>query len=60
MEKYYIELYDGKKRVGKEKLEVEDYDEVIKRVAELMDTPYRIEIFDAAAYKKKQKADLVL
>lgn len=58
MEKYYIELYDGKKRVGKEKLEVEDYDEVLKRVAELMDTPYRIEIFDAAAYKHMRKEDI--
>lgn len=58
METYYIELYDGKKRVGKEKLEVEDYDEVIKRVAELMDTPYRIEIFDAAAYKHRRNDDL--
>ena len=60
METYYIELYDGKKRVGKEKLEVEDYDEVLKRVAELMDTPYRIEIFDAAAYKHRRKDDMVL
>lgn len=60
MEKYYIELYDGKKRVGKEKLEVEDYDEVLKRVAELMDTPYRIEIFDAAAYKNRRNEGLVL
>ncbi|MDC7278039.1 hypothetical protein NXH64_00850 [Butyrivibrio fibrisolvens] len=60
MEKYYIELYDGKKRVGKEKLEVEDYDEVLKRVAELMDTPYRIEIFDATAYKNRHREDMVL
>lgn len=60
MEKYYIELYDGKKRVGKEKLEVEDYDEVLKRVAELMDTPYRIEIYDSAAYKNRRNEGLVL
>lgn len=60
LETYFIELFDGKKKVSKEKLRVENYDEVLNRVAELMDTPYRIEIFDAAAYKKKQKADLVL
>lgn len=60
METYYIELYDGKKRVGKEKLRVENYDEVLKRTAELMDTPYRIEIFDAASYKKRYNEAFVL
>ena len=60
METYYIELYDGKKRVGKEKLRVENYDEVLKRTAELMDTPYRIEIYDSAAYKNRRNEGLVL
>ena len=60
METYYIELFDGKKRVSREKLRVEDYDVVLKRVVELMDTPYRIEIFDATSYKKRDKEDLVL
>ncbi|MBQ8488376.1 MAG: hypothetical protein IJ535_01205 [Pseudobutyrivibrio sp.] len=60
METYYIELFDGKKRVSKEKLRVEDYDEVLKRVAELMDTPYRIEIFDAVAYRNRHKDDIAL
>ena len=60
METYYIELFDGKKRVSKEKLRLEDYDEVLKRVAELMDTPYRIEIFDAVAYRNSHKDDIAL
>ena len=60
METYYIELFDDKKRVSKEKLRVEDYDEVLNRVAELMDTPYRIEIFDAAVYRNRHKDDIAL
>ena len=60
METYYIELYDGKKRVGKEKLRVENYDEVLKRTAELMDTPYRIEIYDSTAYRNRRSEGFVL
>ncbi len=59
MEKYFIELFDGKKRVGKEKIKVDDYDQVLKRVSELIDSPYRIEIYDEAAYKRKRKEGFI-
>ncbi len=51
METYYIELFDCEEHVSTEELRVKNYDEVLKRVAELMYTPFRIEIFNASAYK---------
>jgi len=48
METYIIELFDGKKRVGKEKIRTDDYDDVLKRVAEIVaKTDHRIEIWIA-------------
>ncbi len=56
METYIIELFDGKKRVGKEKIRTDDYDDVLKRVAEIVSkTDYRIEIWDSKAYKHRNK-----
>ncbi len=56
METYIIELFDGKKRVGKEKIRTDDYDDVLKRVAEIVTkTNHRIEIWDSKAYKHRNK-----
>lgn len=56
METYIIELFDGKKRVGKEKIRTDDYDDVLKRVAEIVaKTDHRVEIWDSAAYKHRNK-----
>ncbi len=56
METYIIELFDGKKRVGKEKIRTDDYDDVLKRVAEIVSkTNHRIEIWNSAAYKHRNK-----
>ena len=56
MENYIIELFDGKKRIGKEKIRTDDYDDVLKRVAEIVaKTDHRIEIWDGKAYKHRNK-----
>ena len=56
METYIIELFDGKKRVGEEKIRTNDYDDVLKRVAEIVaKTNLRIEIWDSKAYKHRNK-----
>ncbi len=56
METYSIELFDGKKRVGEEKIRTNDYDDVLKRVAEIVvKTNLRIEIWDSKAYKHRNK-----
>ena len=45
METYIIEMFDGKKRVGKEKIRIDDYDDMMKRVAEIIvKTDHRVEI----------------
>ena len=36
METHIIEQFDGKKCVGKEKIRTNDYDDVLKRVAEII------------------------
>ncbi len=51
METYIIEQFDGKKCVGKEKIRTNDYEDVLKRVAGIVDkTGCRIEIWDRKAY----------
>ena len=56
MENYIIKLFDGKKRVGKEKIRTDDYDDVLKRVAEIITkTDHRVEIWDSKAYKHRNK-----
>ena len=56
METYIIEQFDGKKRVGKERIRTDDYDDVLKRVAEIVTkTDHRIEIWDSKAYKHRNK-----
>ena len=56
METYIIELFDGKKRIGKEEIRTDDYDDVLKRVAEIVaKTDHRIEIWDGKAYKHRNK-----
>ncbi len=56
METYIIEQFDGKKCVGKEKIRTDDYDDVLKRVAEIVaKTNHRVEIWDSAAYKHRNK-----
>ena len=56
METYIIEQFDGKKRVGKEKIRTDDYDDVLKRVAEIITkTDHRVEIWDSKAYKHRSK-----
>lgn len=56
METYIIELFDGKKWVGKEKIHTDDYDNVLKRVAEIVaKTDYRVEIWDSKAYRYRNK-----
>ena len=56
METYIIELFDGKKRVGKEEIRTDDYDDVLKRVAEIIaKTEHRIEIWDSKAYQHRKK-----
>lgn len=54
METYIIELFDGKKMVGKEKIRTDDYDDVLKCVAEIVaKTDHRIEIWDSKAYRHR-------
>ena len=56
METYIIELFDGKKRVGKEKIHTNDYDDVLKRAVEIVaKTDHRVEIWDCKAYKHQNK-----
>ena len=56
METYIIELFDGKKRVDKEQIRTDDYDDVLKRVAEIIaKTEHRIEIWDSKAYRHRNK-----
>ncbi len=56
METYIIELFDGKKRVDKEKIHTDDYDDVLKRVAEIITkTDHRVGIWDSKAYKHRNK-----
>ena len=56
METYIIELFDCKKRIGKEKIRTDDYDDVLKRVAEIVSkTNHRVEIWDSKAYKHRNK-----
>ena len=46
METHIIEQFDGKKCVGKEKIRTNDYDDVLKRVAEIIaKTDHRVEIW---------------
>ncbi len=43
-----------KEKVGKEKIRTDDYDDVLKRVAEIVaKTDHRIEIWDSKAYKRR-------
>ena len=56
MDTYIIEQFDSKKCVGKEKIRTDDYDDVLKRVAEIVaKTDHRIEIWDSKAYKHRNK-----
>lgn len=56
METYILEMFDGKKRVGKEKIRTNDYDDVLKRVNEIVTkTNHRVEIWDSVAYKHRDK-----
>lgn len=52
MEIYIIELFDGKKRSGKEKIRTDDFDDVLKCMVEIVSkTNHRVEIWDSKAYK---------
>ena len=56
METYIIEMFDGKKRVGKEKIRIDDYDDMMKRVAEIIvKTDHRVEIQDSKVYRHRNK-----
>lgn len=56
METYIIEMFDGKKRVGKEKIRTDNYDVVLKIVAEIITkTDYRVKNWDSIAYKHRNK-----
>jgi hypothetical protein len=53
METYIIEQFDGKKCVGKEEIRTNDYDDVLKRVTEIVaKTDHRVEIWDSKAYRQ--------
>ncbi len=56
MKTYILEMFDGKKQVGKEKSRTDDYDDVLKRVNEIVTrTNHREEIWDSVAYKHRDK-----